>query len=181
LTGLLERQSQALVQAVEGLAQKQAQAWTEALAAPEQRAAEAHGNMLRQAAGLLQKALEDTLQAHSQRLAGMEQQMKDHSARMLQQVAGLAEALRATAREQQQALAQVAQGVAAQAAVLGKLQEGETNLVHLQAVLHQNLAALASASSFEEAVHSLTAAVHLLTARATGGAAPARAPVGVAA
>ncbi len=49
------------------------------------------------------------------------------------------------------------EGVAAQAAVLGRLQEGETNLVHLQAVLHQNLAALANASSFDQAVHSLTA------------------------
>jgi hypothetical protein len=38
-------------------------------------------------------------------------------------------------------------------------------------VLHQNLAALASASNFEEAVHSLTAAVHLLTSRA-GAPAP---------
>jgi hypothetical protein len=31
--------------------------------------------------------------------------------------------------------------------------------------LHQNLAALANASSFDQAVHSLTAAVHLLTSR----------------
>ena len=77
----------------------------------------------------------------------------------------LAAAVRDTGREQQAALVRVAEGVAAQAAVLGRLQEGETNLVHLQAVLHQNLAALASASSFEQAVHSLTAAAHLLTAR----------------
>jgi hypothetical protein len=56
--------------------------------------------------------------------------------------------------------------VAGQASLLAKIQEDESNLVHLQAVLHQNLAALASASSFEEAVHSLTAAVHLLTTRA---------------
>jgi hypothetical protein len=47
--------------------------------------------------------------------------------------------------------------------------EGERKADALQAVLHQNLAALASASSFEEAVHSLTAAAHLLTARVGGG------------
>ncbi len=76
-------------------------------------------------------------------------------------------------REQQAALVRVAEGVSAQAGALGRLQEGETNLVHLQAVLHQNLAALASASNFEQAVHSLTAAVHLLTARA---AAPSGGP-----
>jgi len=62
----------------------------------------------------------------------------------------------------------VAEAVLGQAAVLAKLQEGETNLVHLQAVLHQNLAAIAGATDFEQAVHSLTAAVHMLTARAGG-------------
>ena len=87
--------------------------------------------------------------------------------------AGLARIRRGdTGREQQASLARVAEGIAGQTAVLGKLQEGESHLVHLQAVLHQNLAAIAGASAFEEAVHSLTAAVHLLTARAAGTPAP---------
>jgi hypothetical protein len=53
--------------------------------------------------------------------------------------------------------------------------------VHLQAVLHQNLAALAGSGAFEQTLHALTAAVHLLTARAAGtppaqvGPRPARA------
>ena len=95
-----------------------------------------------------------------------ERQTAQAGTQLMQQLAGLAVAVRDTGREQQQALARVAESVAGQAAILGKLQEGESNLVHLQAVLHQNLAALASASNFEEAVHSLTAAVHLLTTRA---------------
>jgi len=68
----------------------------------------------------------------------------------MQQLAGLAVAVRDTGREQQQALVRVAESISGQAAVLGKLQADEANLVHLQAVLHQNLAALASASNFEE-------------------------------
>jgi biopolymer transport protein ExbB/TolQ len=172
VAALMERQTQGMVQAVEGLAQKQAEAWAGALAAPEKRAAELHGQMLQQVAGILQQALENTLATHSKRLQALEQQVTEHSARLVQQMAGLAQTLRDTAQSQQQALTSVAQGIAGQTAVLAKLQEGETNLVHLQAVLHQNLAALASASSFEEAVHSLTAAVHLLTARATGQPTP---------
>ena len=37
-----------------------------------------------------------------------------------------------------------------------------------QKLLQQNLAGLSASGTFEEAVHSLNAAVHLLTARATG-------------
>jgi hypothetical protein len=174
LAALLEQQARGLVQAVEGLAQKQAEVWAGALAAPEKRAAEVHGQMLQQLGGVLRKTLEDTLETHNRRLAALEQQMTEHSTRLVQQIAGMAAALRETATQQQQALTQVAQGIANQAGVLGRLQEGETNLVHLQAVLHQNLAALAGASAFEEAVHSLTAAVHLLTARAAAAPSPPR-------
>ena len=71
---------------------------------------------------------------------------------------------------------------AAQAQVLGRLQEGEKQLIRLQEALNQNLTALAGAGSFEQAVQSLTAAVHLLTARAVraadGRREPARAPAG---
>jgi hypothetical protein len=109
--------------------------------------------------------MEETLRVHEERLAVLEKQTVQGTAQLVQQLAGLAVAVRDTGQQQQHALARVAEGIAAQAGVLAKIQQDEANLVHLQAVLHQNLAALASASSFEEAVHSLTAAVHLLTAR----------------
>ena len=91
----------------------------------------------------------------------------ERTASILEELHGLAAAIRDTGREQQETLRRVADGIAGQADVMGKLQRDATDLVHLQAVLHQNLAALASASNFEEAVHSLTAAVHMLTARAS--------------
>ena len=81
---------------------------------------------------------------------------------------GLAAAIRDTGRDQQESLRRVTDGIAGQADVMGKIQRDANDIVHLQAVLHQNLSALASASNFEEAVHSLTAAVHMLTARASG-------------
>jgi hypothetical protein len=99
----------------------------------------------------------------------------EQGARLLEQMTALAGVVRDTAREQQAALTRVAEGIAAQAAVLGNLQRGEENLVHLQAVLHQNLAVLAGAGSFDQAVHSLTAAIHLLMNRL--GAAPQQAVV----
>ena len=90
-------------------------------------------------------------------------------------MAALAAAVRDTGREQQAALVRVAESVAAQAAALGRLQQGENNCSSTcRRCLHQNLAALAGAGTFEQAVHSLTAAVHLLTARV--GRAAVRSP-----
>ena len=157
---------QALQESVGGLVQRQAELWAETVAAIERRSEEAHARPREQLIEALEKGLEKTLDAHARRLAALEAKAVEQTARLMEQMTALAAAVRDTGREQQAALVRVAEGVSAQAAAIGRLQEGENNLVHLQAVLHQNLAALASASDFEQAVHSLTAAVHLLTARA---------------
>jgi hypothetical protein len=171
---VVQQSTAALAQAVEGLVARQAELWAGVLAEPERRAAETYTRLSEHVAAGLRRAMEETLRTHEQRLAALEHQSVQGMTQLAQQLAGLAVAVRDTGREQQQALVRVAEGIAAQAGVLGKIQADEANLVHLQAVLHQNLAALASASSFEEAVHSLTAAVHLLTTRvgANHGAAP---------
>jgi hypothetical protein len=105
------------------------------------------------------------LQTHGQRLAALEKQAMEQSTRLFEQMNALGAGIQQTGREQLGALKQVAEGIAGQASVLGSLQKDQANLVHLQAVLHQNLAVLAGAGSFDQAVHSLTAAIHLLTAR----------------
>jgi hypothetical protein len=167
---VIQESTAALTRSVEGIVTRQAELWAGTLHEPERRAQATYQHMTEGLVAGVQQALERTLTLHEQRLAALEQQSLQGSAQLMQQLAGLAVAVRDTGREQQQSLVKVAEGIAAQAAILARIQEDEKNIVHLQAVLHQNLAALASASSFEEAVHSLTAAVHLLTSRA---AAPA--------
>jgi biopolymer transport protein ExbB/TolQ len=162
---VVQQSSAALTHAVEGLVARQAELWAGMLAEPERRAAETYQRMTEQLIAGLGRAMQATLKMHEERLAVLEQQSVQGTAQLVQQLTGLAVAVRDTGREQQQSLTRVAEGIASQAGVLARIQADEANLVHLQAVLHQNLAALASASSFEEAVHSLTAAVHLLTTR----------------
>jgi biopolymer transport protein ExbB/TolQ len=149
------------------LVQRQAEVWAQALAEVERRAAEGHARQQERVAAALETALERTLQTHAQRLAGLEKHAVEQSARLFEQMAALAAVVRDTGREQQAALVRVGEGLAAQAAVLGGLQQGEKQLLQLQAILQQNLAALAGAGAFDQAVHSLTAAIHLLTARAS--------------
>src|SRR5262245_15499809 len=173
---MVQQSSQALAHAIEALAARQAETWAGVLEQPQRQAAATYQRMTEQLVVGLGEAMQRTLVMHEERLHALEHQSVQAGAQLMQQLAGLAVAVRDTGREQQQALMRVAEGVAGQASLLAKIQEDESNLVHLQAVLHQNLAALASASSFEEAVHSLTAAVHLLTSRATAAQAPATYP-----
>jgi ABC-type transporter Mla subunit MlaD len=96
---------------------------------------------------------------------------------MLGQLATFTGAIRDMGREHHQSLARVIDAVAAQTDALARLQDDGKQLVRLQDALHQNLAALQGAGAFDQAVQSLTAAIHLLTAKAvpgTSGPSPSR-------
>jgi biopolymer transport protein ExbB/TolQ len=149
----------ALMRATDDVVKRQAEVWAKALDEVNRRHAEAMARGKDQLTTALETALERTLRSHAERAAVTEKV----SVKLLEQVAALAEA------------------VAQQNAALARLQEGEKQLLRLQESLARNLDALAGAGSFEEAVHSLTAAVHLLTVRAAGAPAqPVKRP-GVAA
>lgn len=170
---VVRQQTEVLVRGVEQLVQRQAVLWSQALKEADQRR---HGIEHKQEERLmatLETALERTLQTHSRHLVTLEQQAVDRGAGLMDRLVGLAAAVRETSQEQQAALAQVSQGVAGLLDGLARLQDGEKQVRRLQETLNQNLAALAGAGTFEQALHSLTAAVHLLTARtaATPGSA----------
>jgi hypothetical protein len=118
----------------------------------------------------LEAALEKTLEAHSRRLAALEKQTTAQSAVLMEKLAALASTVRDATQEQQTTLARIATGLSGQTEALTSLQAGERQLVRLQEVLQQNLAALANTGTFEQAVHSLTAAIHLLTLHTVPGA-----------
>jgi biopolymer transport protein ExbB/TolQ len=162
----LHQNTRVLLDATGQLVERQADVWGRAFAEYQRRAGEVHGEHQKQAAAALEAALERTLQTHAQRLAALEKQAIEQSTRLLEQLGALASVVRDNGRDQQGALARVGESLAAQVTALGGLQQGERHLLQLQAGLQQNLAALAGAGTFEQAVHSLTAAIHLLTARA---------------
>jgi hypothetical protein len=168
----LRQNARVLLDATRQLAERQAEVWAKALAEAEHRAADAQAKQAERVAVALEAALTRALQGHADRLAQVEKETVDRTGRLLEDFAQVAVVVRETGREQQASLARIAEGVAAQAAQLARLTEGEKHLVQLQAALGQNLAALAGAGAFEQAVHSLAAAIHLLTARVGPSAAP---------
>jgi hypothetical protein len=162
----LRQNTQVLLDATGQLVERQAEVWARALTEQDRRLHEASARQQEQMAGALEAALKGTLQTHSQLLTGMEKQALEHSARLFEQLGALASVVREYGRDQQAALGRVGEGLAAQVAALAGLQQGEQHLLQLQAGLQQNLAALAGAGAFEQTLHTLTAAIHLLTARA---------------
>lgn len=166
LIGLLREQSQELLTTTGQLVQRQADVWAKTFAETEQRRAEAEKQMHTRLSGGLESALELTLDAHAKRLATLEKQTGSQTTALLEKLGALAVAVRDAGKEQHAQLGRIAQGLGAQADALAQLQADERQLLQLQDVLNKNLDALANAGAFEQAVHSLTAAIHLLTLHA---------------
>jgi hypothetical protein len=171
----LRQNTQVLLDATGQLVERQAQVWVHTLTEYERRVREASARQQEQMAGALELALKGTLQTHSQLLGALEKQSLEQGTRLYEQLSVLASVVRDYGNDQQAALARVGEGLAAQVAALSGLQQGEKHLLQLQAGLQQNLAALAGSGAFEQTLHTLTAAIHLLTARA-GGLPQATAP-----
>jgi hypothetical protein len=162
----LQQNSEVLLKATEQLVRRQADVWAQALAATEAQRRQAEKQSQESLTTALAAALERTLTSHQQRLAVLERQTQGQTTEVLGALATLAERVGA----QQAALVPVANGMQVLGRALAGIKEGEGQLLALQQALVQNLAALSASGSFEEAVHSLTAAIHLLTARAAGTA-----------
>ena len=162
----LQQNSEVLLKATEQLVRRQADVWAQALAATETQRRQAEKQTQESLTTALAAALERTLTSHQQRLTALERQTQGQAAEVMGALAALAERVGA----QQAALVPVANGMQILGRALASIKEGEGQLLALQQALVQNLAALSASGSFEEAVHSLTAAIHLLTARAAGPA-----------
>jgi biopolymer transport protein ExbB/TolQ len=155
-----------LAGAFEPLLRRQAEIWAEAQAEADRRRADAEARLEQRLSSALAAALEQTLEAHARRLTALEKQAVESGSGAVERIAEHARAVCEAGKDQQAALARLVQGVAAQVQALGRIQAGAEQLVRLQDALNQNLSALAAAGTFDQAVHSLTAAIHLLTTRA---------------
>ncbi len=170
-----------LIEITEKLVQRQAELWATTFTEKERQLAAMNTRQQDRLAAALETALERTLQAHTQRLSALEKQTVEHSAKLLEHLATMAAAVRDTGREQMAGLTRVGELMSAQAISLVQIQAGEQQVIQLQTIMQQNLSALAGAGSFEEAVHNLAAAVHLLTSRTQPLQVAARAANGKAA
>jgi biopolymer transport protein ExbB/TolQ len=155
----LRQNTQVLLKATEQLVERQASLWSRSLEKADVVWNETGQKQRQQLTTGLHEALENTLTRHTERLVQLEEKLVGRNQGLVQ------------------GMAQLAQALGKQSETLAKLHEGEAHLLRLQETLNQNLAAIAGTGTFEEAVQSLTAAIHLLTTRVVpGGQAQRQAP-----
>jgi biopolymer transport protein ExbB/TolQ len=162
---VVRRHTEVLCQAMEKLMQRQTALWAQTIEEADRRRRESEQRQQAMVAAALEAAIEKTLDTHARRLSALEKQAVEQGAGLAEKLTALAATIHSTGREQQAGLAQVTQAVSTQVEALARLQEGDKHLRRLQETLNQNLAALAGAGTFEQALLSLTGAIHLLTAR----------------
>jgi hypothetical protein len=153
-----------LLEAMQGLVKRQAEVWAASLAETERRAHTVALEQQEQLTAGLALAIQHSLTVHQDMLSQMRQAAREQASDAMRPLGEMAESL----RRQQDALVPVVQQLHELGQALARLQDNEQQLIRVQHLLQQNLGALAASGTFEEAVHSLTAAAHLLTARSSG-------------
>lgn len=143
----LRQNSGVLLQATEQLVERQATLWSQTLHKADRHWTDLGEKQKTLLVESLTLALRTTQKEQENRLQEMERKLQARNEVLL---AGL-EKVAAALQERTEAL--------------GRLQEGEAQLLRLQENLQQNLAVLAGSGAFDQAVQSLTAAIHLLTGR----------------
>jgi hypothetical protein len=161
----VRQHAQVVLDTVDQLVQRQADLWAKAMAEVDQRRLDVENRLEKRLTASLEAALDRTLEVHTRRLAALEKQAVDGGAGTVEKLVAQARAICDSGREQQAALAKIVQAVAYHSQTLARLQDGEKQLLGLQETLNRNLHTLAGAATFEQAVHSLTAAIHLLITR----------------
>lgn len=177
LLATVENGTRHMIAATEQLVERQIALWAQNLDAVMKVGRDSAAQQNQRLHSALEAAIDGALTRQAQRLVDWEKQMVDRQRALAESLHAAAEQLRATSEAQRRGLDDVGVRVAAQTQALAKLQDGGAELTRLQEILAQNLSALAGAGAFDEAVQSLTAAIHLLTTRVAptpGPSAPKR-------
>jgi biopolymer transport protein ExbB/TolQ len=157
-----------LLAGVDHTTQKQIETWKQAILDVQRQQAETHRSAREQMSGALMDVIQQSAQAHTDRLAELEKHAISQVSKSIDKMSAQAAVVLASARDQQTAMTALLQTLAQQAQGVARLQEWEKELIGVQQSLSQNLQALTASGAFQDAVHSLTAAIHLLTSRANG-------------
>jgi MotA/TolQ/ExbB proton channel family len=173
----VQQQTRIMVDAVDRLVQRQAELWRESMAAAEDRSQLVAGEQMERLTQALDGVLTKTSASHVERVRQLEEQANSRAVALAGQHDKLSAEMQRALREQHASWSKIQECLSSQVQSMARLQETGGSLGKIQETLNANLAALAETGSFEEALHSLTAAIHLMTARA-GQAGPARPNIG---
>jgi biopolymer transport protein ExbB/TolQ len=122
----------------------------------------------------IEQAVETALTRFGQRIVDAEKKLIDRQNAVIEGLTRLVATVKENGREHQMAVARLTDAIGLSVEALAKARADEAQLLRLQEILSQNLALLANSATFEQAVESLTAAIHLLTTRVNPAPTPLR-------
>ncbi|VAX41508.1 probable biopolymer transport protein [hydrothermal vent metagenome] len=164
-----------LIQRTESLIDQQMTLWQETLEATRLRWTDALDGQKAQFDSALQQGISETLTNHHQLLAevrgGFLTDFEKVSQNLLSGISNNVTSWQSQMQQNTELNIQQQVALLKQGELLSGVVEQEKELAQLQKLLTQNMNALRETETFEETIHSLTAAVHLLTARAKSKAA----------
>lgn len=143
------------------LLESQVSLWSDSMHKAEERWTQAAPQM----AQALQQALDGILNRFGQRMVETEKKLLERQQIVVDGLGKLTTTLKDSGREQQMAIARLTDAISMSVEVLARAKTDEAQLLRLQESLSQNLALLANSATFEQAIESLTGAIHLLTTR----------------
>ncbi|MGF1580552.1 MAG: MotA/TolQ/ExbB proton channel family protein [Gemmataceae bacterium] len=162
---VVRRNTQVLLQTTEQLIQQQVMLWQQTLQEAHTQWAESGKRQQQQMTHGLEQALQKTVASHAQILAQQEQQSMAVTSTVVDKMQEVAQLMTVNSAQQNEAMRDMMQRLVDQTEALAELSSSGSQIVKLQETLQENLSALAASGNFEQAVNSLNAAIHLLTAR----------------
>lgn len=159
----VRRMADAVLQATERVVHRQAELWQATIEAAHTQWAQHSAATLHQIETALTKALNASLENHARHLSEAEHKI---ASRQREQVQQMQEALTRSAEAVRGQQAELVK----QGEVLLKVVDATGQVTKLEDALNRNLSALSGAQNFEETLVSLSAAIHLLSARLGGAA-----------
>ena len=155
---VVRRMLETLTEKTEELVRRQAEIWQESLEAAGKRWTGLTEMTQKQLQSALAGALGETFQTFQRGWTAAEQAVAQEAHRHWERV-------QQAMTQQAHALAELQQHISNQVEVLSRAVEATGQIARLEDVLNRNLASLAGSGHFEQALSSLTAAIHLLHAR----------------
>lgn len=152
------------------LLEKQVELWTASI----QKAEDRWTQIAPQMAKALEQALDAALTRFGQRIVETEKKLLERQNAVLEGLARLAGSIKEIGSEHEMSLARLTDAINLSVEAISKSRADEVQLLRLQEALSQNLTLLANSATFEQAVESLTAAIHLLTTRVNPNPVPLR-------
>jgi biopolymer transport protein ExbB/TolQ len=153
--------------ALQQLVETQISLWSASMEKAEQRWLRDGPKHLEQYAAALHQSLDAALTRFGQRIVETEKKLFDRQQVLVESVGKIAKTMNDNNQSHQLALARLTDAICLSVEMISKVQSSEAQMIQLQETLSQNLALLANSTTFEQAVESLTAAIHLLTTRVT--------------